>query len=72
MNPQSPNTAKHDYNRNGETQSTDTTAQSGAVRVITPPDPPVLDPAAARALLRLLIAVHRKRAGATGASREAP
>jgi hypothetical protein len=71
MNQQSPNTAEHDYNCNGKPQLTEPADLSGAVRVIIPPDPPVLGPAAARALLRLLIAVQRKRAAAGGASREA-
>jgi hypothetical protein len=71
MNQRPPNTAEHDYNHNGETQLTEPTAPSDAVRVIIPSDPPVLGPAAARALLRLLIAVQRKRTAAGGASREA-
>jgi hypothetical protein len=72
MNQQPPNRPPPDYNHIGESQLTESTAPSGVVRVITPSDPPVVGPAAARALLRLLIAVQRKRAGTADASREAP
>jgi hypothetical protein len=41
-------------------------------RVIVPAEPPEFGPAAARALLRLLIAVHRKRAAGADRSPEEP
>jgi hypothetical protein len=76
MNQQSPNRPEPDYNDNVEPQLSPQLAGpislSDTIRVIIPPDPPAWGPAAARALLRLLTAVHRKRAGGTGASREAP
>ena len=41
-------------------------------RVIIPAQPPEFGPAAARALLRLLVAVHRSRAAATDPFPEKP
>jgi hypothetical protein len=38
------------------------TTPAETVRVIVPPTPPEFGPAAARALIRLVIAVHSKRA----------
>jgi hypothetical protein len=42
----------------------------GTPRVIVPPTPPDFGPAAARALIRLLIAVHRKHTNADNPSEE--
>jgi hypothetical protein len=48
------------YNFDGDTP-TATGTPAGVPHVIVPPDPPEFGPAAARALLRLLLAVHHKR-----------
>jgi hypothetical protein len=45
---------------------------TASVRVIVPQEPPEFGPAAARALLRLLIAVHAKHTGMTNPSGEEP
>lgn len=52
-------------------ETTEMRNEPGSVRrVIVPPEPPEFGPAAARALLRLLVAVHRKRAGAPNPASE--
>jgi hypothetical protein len=52
-----------EYNQHNERPSAMAT-QSDVKQVIVPPDPPEFGPAAARALLRLLLAVHRRRLNA--------
>lgn len=49
-----------DYNRDGDS-GTPGTESSGELRVIIPPNPPEFGPAAALALLRLLVEIHRQR-----------
>ncbi|GAA3741607.1 hypothetical protein GCM10022225_26360 [Plantactinospora mayteni] len=58
--PDFPDQPVPDYNYDGDSGTTDT-ASLGELRVIVPPDPPEFGPAAALALLRLLVAVHRQR-----------
>lgn len=59
----------HNYNHDVDTTGPQTVADD-VQRVIVPPQPPEFGPAAARALLRLLIAVHRKRTALTNPSPE--
>lgn len=47
-------------------------APSGVREVVVPAEPPTFTPAAARALLRLLLAVHEKRTGQPNPSRKEP
>jgi hypothetical protein len=47
-------------------------APSGVREVIVPAEPPTFTPAAARALLRLLLAVDHKRTGHPNPSRKEP
>jgi hypothetical protein len=47
-------------------------APSGVREVIVPAEPPTFTPAAARALLRLLLAVHEKRTRQSNPSRKEP
>jgi hypothetical protein len=47
-------------------------APSGVREVIVPAEPPTFTPAAARALLRLLLAVDDKRTGQPNPSRKEP
>jgi hypothetical protein len=66
---QSPMGPIHNYNQDGNTTGPQTVADD-VQRVIVPPQPPEFGPAAARSLLRLLIAVHRKRTAVTNPSPE--
>jgi hypothetical protein len=59
LQPDSPDQADQDYNHDGGSGTAD--MASGELHVIVPPDPPEFGPAAARALLRLLIDVYRNR-----------
>jgi hypothetical protein len=59
------------YNYDSDTTEPYTVA-GDIQRVIVPPEPPEFGPAAARALLRLLIAVHRKRTAVADPSPEEP
>jgi hypothetical protein len=60
-----------DYNHHDIPAATETLA-GDVQQVITPSDPPEFGPAAARALLRLLLAVHRKRTSTADTSGEEP
>ncbi len=60
----------HQYNFDDHSTAPDTMSNDG--RVVVPPDPPSFGPAAARALLRLLLAVHRQRGQATEPPGEEP
>jgi hypothetical protein len=68
---QFPNPAIRDYNYHDDPTHAET-APDEALHVIVPSDPPEFGPAAARALLRLLLAVHRSRAEANDTSGEEP
>jgi hypothetical protein len=60
-----------EYNQHDKQSSG--TEKPGNIRlVVVPPDPPEFGPAAARALLRLLIAVHRRRIETADTSEEEP
>ncbi len=61
--PELPNQIDQDYHSHGSTGTTDA-ATPGEIQVIVPPAPPAFGPAAARALLRLLVEVHRERSDA--------
>jgi hypothetical protein len=60
-----------EYNQHNK-QSSQKKKQGDIRLVIVPPDPPEFGPAAARALLRLLIAVHRRRIETADTSGEEP
>jgi len=53
-------TPDQNYNHHDDPNYSQTTT-GGMHQVIVPPGPPEFRPAAARALIRLLIAVHRRR-----------
>jgi hypothetical protein len=59
------------YNYDVDTTQSQTVA-GDIQRVIVPSEPPEFGPAAARALLRLLIAVHRKHTAVPDPSPEEP
>ena len=61
-----PATSAQASTRNNDIASSPT----ASVRVVVPREPPEFGPAAARALLRLLVAVHAKRTGMTTPSGE--
>jgi hypothetical protein len=63
-------TTNQQYNFDDHSPAPDTISDNG--RVLVPPDPPSFGPAAARALLSLLLAVHRKRGHATEPPGEVP
>jgi hypothetical protein len=65
----SPTGSIHNYNHDVDTTGPQTVADD-VQRVIVPPQPPEFGPSSARALLRLLIAVHRKRTAGTNPSPE--
>jgi hypothetical protein len=50
-----------EYNTDSESPTTGP-ASSGPPQVVVPPGPPQFGPASSRAFLRLLLALHRKRA----------
>ena len=68
---QFPEPSIRNYNQHDDTAVTETT-RGDVRRVIVPPDPPEFGPAAARALLRLLRAVHRRRGETADTSGEEP
>ncbi|MER7457351.1 hypothetical protein [Micromonospora sp. NPDC126480] len=61
--PDIPDQPTLNYNFSDHPKET-TDSRSDELRVIAPPEPPAFGPVGARALLRLLVAVHGKRSGA--------
>jgi hypothetical protein len=68
---QFPDPSIHEYNQHDDSPATQTAPDDGQ-QVIVPTNPPQFGPVAARAMLRLLIAVHRARSNTIDTAGEEP
>lgn len=69
---QFPDPAIQDYNCHDDWPGGQNRSSGGTPLVIVPADPPQFGPVAARALLRLLVAVHRTRGESRDTAEEEP